>query len=75
MWSIYGWGYLLVTDRSKLNCYSYMMKSLIELLSASEYYGVSERVEIAKGKYEIPIRWKDGWKKIIRNAWLRKGSK
>ncbi len=52
-----------------------MMKSLIELLNASEYYGVSERVEIAKGKYEIPIRWKDGWKKIIRSTWLRKGSK
>jgi hypothetical protein len=67
--------YVSVTDRTKPNCYLYMMKGLIEMLNASEYYGVSERVEIAKGKYQIPIRWKDGWRKIIRETWLRKGSK
>jgi len=64
-----------ITDRTKPNCYSNMIKGLIEMLNASEYYGVSERVEIAKGKYEIPIRWKDGWKKIIRSTWLKRKSK
>jgi len=52
-----------------------MIKGLIELLNASEYYGVSQRVEIAKGKYQIPLTWKDGWKKIIRESWLRRKSK
>ncbi len=51
-----------------------MMKGLIEMLNASKYYGVSERVEIAKGKYQIPITWKDAWKKIIREIWLKRKS-
>jgi hypothetical protein len=51
-----------------------MMKGLIEMLNASKYYGVSDRVEIAKGKYQIPITWKDGWKKLIREIWLRRKS-
>ena len=64
-----------VTDRLKTNCYSNMIKGLIELLNTDNYYGISERVEIAKGKYQIPPTWKDGWRKIIREIWLRKGSK
>lgn len=52
-----------------------MIKGLIELLNTSEYYGVSERVEIAKGKHQIPLTWKDGWKKIIRIKWLKRKSK
>jgi len=67
--------FVSITDRTKPNCYSNMIKGLIEMLNASEYYGVSERVEIAKGKYQIPISWKAGWKKLIREIWLRKGSK
>jgi hypothetical protein len=51
-----------------------MMKGLIEMLNASKYYGVSDRVEIAKGKYQIPITWKDAWKKIIRELWLKRKS-
>ena len=51
-----------------------MMKGLIEMLNASKYYGVSERVEIAKGKYQIPITWTDGWRKLIREIWLRRKS-
>ena len=43
-----------------------MIKNVIELLSLSDYYGVSERVDIAKGKYELPSSWKDVFKKIKR---------
>jgi hypothetical protein len=52
-----------------------MMKGLIEMLNSSDYYGVSERVEIAKGKYKVPNTWKDGWRKIIRELWLKRKSK
>lgn len=51
-----------------------MIKNIIDLLALHEYYGISERVEIAKGKYSIAYTWKDGFIKIKR-LWLRKGSK
>jgi hypothetical protein len=31
-----------------------MIKAIIEMLNYTDYYGVSERVDIAKGKYEVP---------------------
>ena len=43
-----------------------MIIGIIELLNITEHYGVSERVEIAKGKYEIARTWKQGIKKIKR---------
>jgi hypothetical protein len=46
-----------------------MIKDIIELLNTNEYYGVSERVDIAKGKYQIPFTWKDTWKHIKRRLW------
>jgi hypothetical protein len=45
-----------------------MIKALIELLNSSDYYGVSERVDIAKGKYKMPIGWKDSFNKIKRHS-------
>jgi|Laugrefa1bdmlbdn_1035148.scaffolds.fasta_scaffold35427_2 hypothetical protein len=45
-----------------------MIKGLIELLNTSEYYGVSERVDIAKGKYALPNNWKDSLAKIKRHS-------
>ena len=43
------------------------------MLALDEWYGVSERVEIAKGKYEYITSWKRAWGKIKRNIlWLRK---
>jgi len=35
-----------------------MIKAIIEILNYTDYYGVSERVDIAKGKYEVPTTWK-----------------
>ncbi len=49
-----------------------MISQLINLLVINEYFGVSERVEIAKGKYEIPNGWKDVWYKIKRH-WYGNG--
>lgn len=52
-----------------------MIKNIIDLLNTSEFYGVSENVDIAKGKYEIPLTWKDTWKNIKRRLWQRRKSK
>jgi hypothetical protein len=45
-----------------------MIKEIIELLNSSKHYGVSERVEIAKGKYELPNGWKHSFEKIKRHS-------
>ena len=52
-----------------------MIKDIIELLNTNEYYGVSERVDIAKGKYQTPFTWKDTWKHIKRKLWQIRTSK
>ena len=44
------------------------MIEVINALQRSEYYNVSENVEIAKGKYELV----SGWKAILRKA-IRRG--
>jgi hypothetical protein len=43
------------------------MKQILELLTLDEYNGVSERIEIAKGKYQVPFTWKDVWYKLKRH--------
>jgi hypothetical protein len=48
------------------------MKEIIELLNMNEYYGVSENIEIAKGRYQIPYTWKDAWKNIKRRIWQKR---
>jgi hypothetical protein len=52
-----------------------MIKNIIELLNVSEYYGVSERINIAKGKYQLPTTWKSLLKYIKRRLWQTKTSK
>lgn len=44
-----------------------MIQILLNLLAADNHYNVSERVEIAKGKYEYIGTWKDSWTKIKRH--------
>ena len=41
------------------------MKEIIDLLQANDWNNVSELVEIAKGKYELPKNYK-GWVKKIK---------
>lgn len=52
-----------------------MIKQIIDMLNALEHYGVSETVEIAKGKYELPTTIKKGWNQIKRNYKWQKTSK
>ena len=51
-----------------------MITNLINLLAIEKFYGVSENVEIAKGKYEIPYTWKQGLEKIKRIWYGRKNN-
>ncbi len=51
-----------------------MIREIIDLLNTNHFYGVSERIEIAKGKHEMPLTWKEGLYKIKR-LWLKKESK
>jgi hypothetical protein len=48
-----------------------MIKNTIDLLSKNEYYKVSERVDIAKGKYEYPTSLKSFFKWLKRNIWQK----
>jgi hypothetical protein len=47
------------------------MKEVLDYLLANDLYGVSDNVEIAKGKHELVTSFKDVKNKIIR-GWKRK---
>jgi hypothetical protein len=50
-----------------------MIKELITLLKANNYYAVSESIEIAKGKYKAPETIKEGIKQAKRKIqWQKK---
>lgn len=36
-----------------------MIKNIIDILNLHPYYGVSENIDIAKGKYKYPTTWKE----------------
>lgn len=44
-----------------------MLKNIIQLLQLHEHYGISENIEIAKGKNEILTSFKKGFKQLKRN--------
>jgi hypothetical protein len=50
-----------------------MITNLINLLMRDNYYGVSERVDIVKGKYELPYTWNKGIDNIKRRWYGRRG--
>jgi hypothetical protein len=39
---------------------------VLKLLNIDEFYGVSENIEIAKGKYKMPESLKEGFEQIKR---------
>jgi hypothetical protein len=45
-----------------------MIKNVIDLLSTNDFYGVSENLDIAKGKYALPNGWKDAFSKVKRHS-------
>lgn len=50
-----------------------MIEIALQLLTLDKWYGVSERIEIAKGKYQIADTVKKGINKIKRDyKWQQK---
>lgn len=50
-----------------------MIKVIIDTLSVEKWYNVSERIEIAKGKYAYPKTFKQAIEKIKRvSKWQKK---
>ena len=45
-----------------------MIKNVIDLLNASEYYGVSKNIDFAKGSRKIPYTWKQ-LKQLLKRMW------
>ena len=45
-----------------------MVKNIIDILQLSEFYGSTERIDIAKGRYEYPMTWKS-LIKYIKRIW------
>lgn len=43
-----------------------MIKQILELLNASDWYGVSENIDIAKGKYKAVGNMEEARKQIKR---------
>ena len=39
---------------------------VLKLLNIDEFYGVSETIEIAKGKNKLPISFKEGYEQLKR---------
>lgn len=44
-----------------------MIKQILELLAISDWYGVSENIDIAKGKYSGCKNWSDVKESIKRS--------
>jgi len=51
-----------------LKCYNSMIKNIIDLLVAKEYYGVSKNIDFAKGNRKIPYSWKQV-KELLKRMW------
>lgn len=49
-----------------------MIKNIIDLLNTSQHYGISDNIEIAKGKNETPNDFSDAWDKIKRYSFIKK---
>lgn len=49
-----------------------MMKNIIDLLQTNTFYGHTETIDIAKGKYAIPYTWKDLVNNIKRRLWPKR---
>jgi hypothetical protein len=49
-----------------------MIRAIIEILNSDEFYGVSERVDMAKGIYAYPNTWKDTFRQMKRYLWRLK---
>ena len=46
-----------------------MIKQILNILNINNWYGISEEVDIAKGKYMIPRNMKEGYKQGLRKGY------
>lgn len=44
-----------------------MIGLIVQMLSIDDHYNASDDIDIAKGKYKIPLTFKEGWKQ--RKRW------
>ena len=49
-----------------------MIEKIIQLLMVSNFYGISENIDIAKGKYKFTTSIKEQWKQAQRNRLIEK---
>lgn len=50
-----------------------MFEVMLNMLAMDDFYNVSEEIEIAKGKYKLPMTFSEGVKKVKRRAkWSQK---
>lgn len=48
-----------------------MIELILKMLDVDEFKGLSENIDIAKGKYKLPTNFKEGWEqRKRRKAWL-----
>lgn len=52
-----------------------MITNVLNMLRMSHHYGISENVEIAKGKYKIPTTVKEVFNQAIRERKMKKALK
>ncbi len=45
---------------------------VLKLLNVDNFYGVSEIIEIAKGKYKMPETLKEGFKQVKRELYEKR---
>jgi hypothetical protein len=48
-----------------------MIKSIIDLLNLDDFYGVSEKIDTAKGKYHYPRTISEA-KRLLKRIWKSK---
>lgn len=49
-----------------------MLKNIIELLKTDHFYGISEEIEVAKGRYKAPETIKEGINNVKRKLQWQK---
>ena len=47
---------------------------IIKLLNIDNFYGISEEIEIAKGKYKLPLTLKEGLNQIKRKKYEKRNN-
>ena len=52
-----------------------MIKGIIDMLKISDFVGVSENIEIAKGKHELKDTIKEIWKQAFRELKVKRNGR